>query len=157
VDTSIDTAETWTKPDTAGEALAEALAGLDVLRLTRLSEAERQTQLEARWAMFKFFDDAWYDSGRMDPALGGLWAQVVFLRDLFEAMHHRAFEWLRDTAPTREAKSPRELMADWAETWTPPWKQPEFAEPDAWDQWLVAKVQEAFAGTAGVDAAAPHD
>lgn len=74
--------------------LADAFGPFDRARLSRMSEADRASQLDARQLLHDYVDGLWTDIKRAGerPALGDKYAAIAAMRELTGALRTVAFE-----------------------------------------------------------------
>jgi hypothetical protein len=74
--------------------LVESFASLDRARLTRMSEATRAEQLEARQLLMEYVDALWEDVQRAGerPDVGEKYQALAVIRELSRSMTTIAFE-----------------------------------------------------------------
>lgn len=70
-------------------ALIDAFEPYDLAALRALTPAQRDEQLQARWALYEHVDAIWEDakSRGLNPAILPEWNVVAGLRDLTAALH----------------------------------------------------------------------
>lgn len=75
-------------------ALADAFGPFDRVRLDRMSEADRASQLDARQLLHDYVDGLWADIERAGerPAVGDKYAVIAAMRELTETLRTIAFE-----------------------------------------------------------------
>jgi hypothetical protein len=81
--------------------LLEAFASLDAARLTRMSGAARQQQLDARQLLSEYVDSLWEDVRRAGerPEVGDKYHALAAVRSLTHSLRTVAFDAVYDTEP----------------------------------------------------------
>lgn len=76
------------------EELVDAFASLDRARLTRMSETERQSQLDGRQAFLDYVEALWQDVQRAGerPDIGEKYEALTIVRELTRSLTAVAFD-----------------------------------------------------------------